>query len=69
MRVRVKSSRVLLHGNTEDSLNDVIEEYFSNTVSQLNSICRLHLLLVGGVQSENPHEEEVGARTENENWS
>ena len=43
--------------------------YFSNTVSQLNSILRLHLLLVGGVQSENPHEEEVGARTENENWS
>ena len=43
--------------------------YFSNTVSQLNSISRLHLLLVGGVQSENPHEEEVGARTENENWS
>ena len=64
MRVRVKAGRVLLHGNAEDSLISVsIENSSYNcllcTSFDVHIIKRFHLLLVGGVESEHPHKEEV----------
>ena len=77
MRVGVKAGRVLLHGNAEDSLISECIENLNSAYNQLYVYCalnvhiikRFHLLLVGGVESENPHEEEVGARAEDENWA
>ena len=80
MRVRVKASRVLLHGNAEDSLIAMDIENPNSSLDYLSGTLHLmcivnmakipsHLLLVGGVESEDPHEEEVGARAEDENWA